>query len=56
MQIYNIENAFYNLQPNFLSKFTIFQLKFIKTKRETVNSTNQHRLNSIDCKKIIRDF
>lgn len=27
LQIYNIENAFYNLWLNFLSKFTIFQVK-----------------------------
>ena len=32
MQIYNIENAYYNLTLTFLNKFTIFQLNFMKIK------------------------
>ncbi|SMO73508.1 hypothetical protein SAMN06265349_103469 [Flavobacterium resistens] len=33
MQIYNIENAYYNLQPTFLKKLIVFDIDFCeKTK------------------------
>jgi hypothetical protein len=56
LQIYNIENAYYNLSLTFLSKFTIFQLKIIKIKTVIFNYNELIQIIRINLINKIREF
>ncbi len=56
MQIYNIENAYYNLSLTFLSKFPFFQLKFMKIKNGSIEFHELIQIMLADLKNKIREF